>query len=185
MAESRTPNGRKQELRNGAIYEVAAFTKDGDLCAVHRDANGRVTSEVTIGSEFGNLTYGYCVTSHASQGKTVDRVFIAQSADSLRASSREQFYVSVSRGRESVVIYTDDKEALRDRVVESAARMSATEFEREREVPERMQQHVLWIQRIRQEAQDYARAQVAAMMRGIERLRPMMRRDRNGPERSL
>lgn len=186
MAESRTAQGRKQELRNGAIYEIAEFTPDGHLTAVHRDPQGRITSEVTINREFGNLTHGYCVTSHASQGKTVDRVLIAQSAQAMRANSREQFYVSVSRGREGVVIYTDDKEALRHQVIESAARISASEFERERTAQrEEMKQHVLWIQRIRQEARDFARAQVAALMRGVERMRPMMRRDRNGPERSL
>lgn len=188
MAESRTQNGRKQELRNGAIYELSGFTEDGALSAVHTDAKGRVTSEVTIPRDFGNLTHGYCVTSHAAQGKTVDRVFIAQNAQTMRANSREQFYVSVSRGREGVVIYTDDKEALRRQVIESAARMSASEFERERtREPERdMQRHVLWMQRLREEARDYARAQVAAVMRGIERMRPMMtRRERHGPERDL
>ena len=36
-------------------------------------------------------------------------VLIAQGADSVGAASREQLYVSVSRGKESVRIYTDDR----------------------------------------------------------------------------
>lgn len=187
MAESRTQSGRKQELRNGALYDVAGFTETGDINLVSRDAKGRITGEFTVGKDYGNLTYGYCITSHAAEGKTVDRVFIGQSAQSFRASSREQFYVSVSRGRESVTIYTDDKAALKSRVVQSAARISASEFERAQGEGEAegFQRHVLWMQRIRQEAQDFARAQVAAVMRGLGLMRPAMRRENDGPERSL
>jgi hypothetical protein len=63
-----------------------------------------------------------------SQGKTVDKVFVAMGQDALAAASREQFYVSVSRGRESVKLYTDDKEAMLDAVKTSGQRLSATEL---------------------------------------------------------
>lgn len=117
-----TQNGKTQEgkkLNNGALYQVKRFTRDGNIVL----NNGWV-----IGKEFSHVAHGYCATSHASQGKTVDRVFIAQSAESFPASSQEQFYVSVSRGREEVRIYTDDKEALKERVKESGLRASATEL---------------------------------------------------------
>jgi len=186
MAASRTPAGRKQELRNGAIYEVEGFTENGDIQAAHRSPKGAVTSRTVIGRDFGNLTHGYCVTSHASQGKTVDRVLIAQSAASFRASSREQFYVSVSRGRSGVTIFTDDKEALRARVVESATRMSASEFSRAQQKQSRdMQRHVLWTQRLMQEARSFARAQAQAIVRGARGMSQAIRRGRDGPERHL
>lgn len=130
MALSTSASGRQQELRNGATYEVSGFTEEGNIKAVRRSSSGKVTSEVVIGKDFGHLAHGYCVTSHASQGRTVDRVFIAQASASLAASSREQFYVSVSRGRGSVRIYTDDVERLRDRIVETSARTSAIELDR-------------------------------------------------------
>jgi len=109
----------KHRLNNGALYEVAGFDAGGNMVL----ANGW-----TVGSEFGHLAHGYCVTSHASQGKTVDRVLIGQSSDSFPASSREQFYVSVSRARVAAVIYTDDKEALLAAVERSDDRVTATEF---------------------------------------------------------
>lgn len=68
------------------------------------------------------------VTSHSSQGKTVDRVFVGQSSESFPASSPEQFYVSASRARESVTIYTDNKHDLLDAVNRSDERLSATEL---------------------------------------------------------
>src|ERR1700685_1120550 len=42
--------------------------------------------------------------------------------------SREQWYVSVSRAKQRVTIYTDDKQALRKAVMQSDDRPSATEF---------------------------------------------------------
>jgi ATP-dependent exoDNAse (exonuclease V) alpha subunit len=54
-----------------------------------------------ISRGYGNLTYGYCNTSHVSQSKTVDRVLVAQSLQSLGATSTVQFYVSMSRARDS------------------------------------------------------------------------------------
>jgi conjugative relaxase-like TrwC/TraI family protein len=118
-----TKNGQtadgKHRLNNGARYKVKGFTKAGDLVL----DNGWAVSK-----DFGHLDYGYVVTSHASQGKTVDRVFIGQSAASLPASSREQFYVSVSRGRERATVYTDDKPALLEAVSRGDERMTATEM---------------------------------------------------------
>jgi hypothetical protein len=58
----------------------------------------------------------------------VERVLIAQSAESLRASSREQFYVSVSRGRQQALVFTDDKQALLEAVKQTDPRMTATEL---------------------------------------------------------
>lgn len=112
-----TDDGHK--LTNGSLYTVKGLTPAGDVML---DNGWR------LGRDFGHLAHGYCTTSHASQGKTVDQVFIAQGAASFPASSREQFYVSVSRGRESVRIYTDDKAALRQRIRASSERGSATEL---------------------------------------------------------
>ncbi|MBI1349443.1 relaxase domain-containing protein [bacterium] len=117
-----TQNGTSQDgkrLNNGAHYDIAGFTRSGDI---------RLTNGWVLDREYGHLSFGYTSTSHASQGKTVDRVLVAQSSTSLAASSLEQFYVSCSRGRESVHIYTDDKQALREAVQDSTQRLSATEL---------------------------------------------------------
>jgi len=49
------------------------------------------------------------------------------SADGMR---KELFYVAASRGRESVLVITSDKELLRDSVAQSNARQSASELVR-------------------------------------------------------
>ena len=109
----------KDRIDNGAVYEVDGFTRDGDI---------RLTNGFVIPKNYGGITHGYVVTSHASQGKTVDVALIALGQESFAAANREQFYVSVSRGREAVRLYTDDKAAMMDAVQGSAARLSATEL---------------------------------------------------------
>ena len=109
----------KHRLNNGARYTVKGFTKAGDIV---------LNNGWTVAKSFGHLDYGHVVTSHASQGKTVDRVFIGQSAESFPASSREQFYVSVSRGRERATIYTSEKAPLLEAVSQGDDRLTATEL---------------------------------------------------------
>jgi hypothetical protein len=114
-AEGKT-KPRPHAVNNGATYRVAGFSKTGDIIL----ENGWAISQ-----DFGHLNHGYCTTSHSSQGKTVDTVFIAQSENSFGATSAEQFYVSVSRGRTECYVYTDDVEGLQRRIQETRERMPA------------------------------------------------------------
>jgi conjugative relaxase-like TrwC/TraI family protein len=127
-----THNGKtkdgKHRLNNGAIYTVKNFTASGDI---------RLTNGWTIDKNFMHLAHGYAVTSQASQGKTVDRVFIGISSSSFPAASREGFYVAASRAREMASIYTDDKASLLEAVSKTDDKLSATEFLSSREHRER------------------------------------------------
>lgn len=109
-------------LNNGALYTVKQVNRKGDI----ELTNGRV-----LDGQQGNINYGYVTTSHASQGKTVKHVLIAQSTAHGGAASAEQFYVSVSRGKDTVQIYTDDREELRGQIQRSHQRLSATELARQ------------------------------------------------------
>ncbi len=127
-----TQNGKtacgRHRLNNGSSFTVKKFDSSGNIVL----ANGW-----TIGKDFGHLAYGFVVTSHAAQGKTVDRVFIRQSSHSFPATSREQFYVSVSRARKQATVYTNDKEMLLEAVRRTDERQSATELVAERNYRER------------------------------------------------
>ena len=119
-----TRNGRSKDNRrldNGAIYTIRGFSAAGDI---------QLDTGAVIGRAWGHLAFGYCVTSHASQGRTVDRVFVALGSESFAAASAAQFYVSVSRGREAVTVYTDDKPALVRAIGRVVPRLTATELVR-------------------------------------------------------
>src|SRR5205085_12576974 len=111
-------------LNNGAVYTVRGLRADrsGTLTGIIL-SNGAI-----LPPDFGHVTHGYYTTSHGSQGETVDRILIAEGAESLPAASREQFYVSVSRGRTSASIYTDDKRVLLARIQDTSHRLSAVEL---------------------------------------------------------
>jgi conjugative relaxase-like TrwC/TraI family protein len=110
-----------KRVNNGDIYTVKGFTKEGDI----ELANGTVLPKT-----FGHLAHGYVDTSHASQGKTVDKVLVSVGDESLRAANRAQWYVSVSRGRDGVRIFTEDKNALKSAVQKSPERLSVSEMMR-------------------------------------------------------
>ena len=113
-----TANRREAELRvtNGEIVTVDRVDAKK---RVHL-ADGRV-----LPADFRQFTHGYAVTAHRSQGKSVDSVIIL--ADGMQ---KELFYVAASRGRESVLVITSDKETLSESVGRSSARQSASELAR-------------------------------------------------------
>ena len=117
-AGGKTKDG-KHRLSNGSLLTVQGFTKRGDIIVDH----GWV-----IARDFGHLTHGYVVTSHASQGATVDKVFIGISSESFPATYQRTDYVAVTRGKEQVQIFTDDRKELLKAVSRPDDPMSATEL---------------------------------------------------------
>lgn len=114
---SQSENGKR--LNNGNIFAVEKFGKKGEIIL----SNGAV-----LAANHGHFAYGYCQTSHSSQSKSVRDVLVAQSAASFAASSREQFYVSCSRGKQTIRIYTDNRQELQQAVGNSSTRMSGVEL---------------------------------------------------------
>jgi len=75
-----------------------------------------------------HLDYGYCSTVHSAQGQTVDRILIDSDTQSAMVNE-SSFYVGISRARESVTIYTDDKSMLPDAIRRSDEKSSALEIQ--------------------------------------------------------
>ncbi len=65
--------------------------------------------------QFRHIDHGYAVTSHSSQGLTVDRVIVnADTRESVQLLNDRMAYVAVSRAREEALIYTDSTQNLRE-----------------------------------------------------------------------
>jgi ATP-dependent exoDNAse (exonuclease V) alpha subunit len=110
---------RKHRLANGSLFTIEGFTKRGDLIVDH----GWV-----IDRDFGHLTHGYVTTSYASQGDTVDKVFVAIASESIPATNERTAYVALTRGKEQAVIFTDDRKELLKAVSRADEPLSATEL---------------------------------------------------------
>ncbi len=116
----------RKRMDNGFVLDVIAANKRNGLIL----QNPQSKMVYRVDPDFGNITHAHCITSHASQGKTVDEVFVAQPAATFGATNAKQFYVSVSRAREKVHIYTDDREELLFRASQTGDRASAMELVR-------------------------------------------------------
>jgi len=102
FAEKRIVNG---EL--GTINQI-----EPEHLRVTLDSGREVTFDP---QQFRHIDHGYAVTSHSSQGLTVDRVLInADTQESLRLLNDRMAYVAVSRAREEALIYTDSTQNLRE-----------------------------------------------------------------------
>jgi conjugative relaxase-like TrwC/TraI family protein len=105
-------------VTNGELVTVKSVRADGGI----ELSDGRV-----LDSSFREFLLGYAVTSYGSQGKTVDHVLFSDSTIKA-ATNAQQWYVTISRGRRGIRIFTPDKEQLRENVARSGHRPLAMEL---------------------------------------------------------
>jgi AAA domain/TrwC relaxase len=75
-----------------------------------------------------HLDQGIAVTSHASQAKTVDQVIASVPVRAFSQANEAQFYVTMSRARRAMHVFTDSKVALRDAITRPSKRLSPWEL---------------------------------------------------------
>lgn len=112
----------------GTIREVSTSHNRGTpqlTVEVKTDSGRRLHVDLAV---YRRLDLGYAVTSHAAQGATVDRVIVmADTQQSRDLVNARQLYVSVSRARDEVVLFTDDHAALQQAVGRDVGHMTALE----------------------------------------------------------
>ncbi len=113
------PDGR--EFAKGSFFDVERITRDGEV---------KLTNGAVIPKDYPFLDHGYSSTSVSAQGLTVTNVLLAMGTESVPAMSREQFYVSISRGKRRVSIYVDDLPAVKAAVMHSSAKPTAIDLVR-------------------------------------------------------
>jgi hypothetical protein len=116
-ANGKSSDGRR--LTNGEIATVTAIRSSGEI----QLEDGRV-----LPAYYRQFVHGYAVTSYSSQGKTVDHVIFADSAVKA-ATSAEQWYVTISRGRKSIRLLTPNKGDLRTHILRTSHRELALDLE--------------------------------------------------------
>jgi conjugative relaxase-like TrwC/TraI family protein len=115
-ANGRSANRRK--LANGELVTVKEIQPDGQIAL----ADGRV-----LDKNFRQFVRGYAITSYASQGKSVDYVLFSDSAVKA-ATNNQQWYVTISRGKKGIHIFTCDKEQLQENISRSGQRPLAVDL---------------------------------------------------------
>jgi len=115
-ANAQSQDGRR--LANGELVTVKEIHQDGRIAL----SDGRV-----LAKDYRQFVRGYAVTSYAAQGKTVDYVLFSDSAVKA-ATNEQQWYVTISRGRKGVKIFTADKIQLRQNIAHSGHRTLALDM---------------------------------------------------------
>ncbi len=105
-------------VTNGELVTAKSVRPDGGV----ELTDGRV-----LDKSFREFLPGYAVTSYGSQGKTVDYVLFSDSTVKA-ATNAQQWYVTISRGRRGIRIFTPDKQQLRENVARSGHRPLAMEL---------------------------------------------------------
>jgi ATP-dependent exoDNAse (exonuclease V) alpha subunit len=115
---------RVRGVANGDFATIKATdARRGVLCF----DNGK---ELTVASKrLRHIDHGYASTSHSAQGATVDRVIVnIDTRLSPELVNRKQFYVSISRARNSLAICTNDRRGLGHTVNRSREKSMALEL---------------------------------------------------------
>jgi conjugative relaxase-like TrwC/TraI family protein len=110
-------------VNNGDVYPIEGWTKEGDM----RLPGGKI-----LPRNFSHIALGYAVTSHRSQGATVDREFVDWDRDSLTPVDTRAAYVTSSRFRESITYFVNDRESVKAVMQRGGERVSALEFMKDR-----------------------------------------------------
>ncbi len=115
-ANARTRSG--QRLANGELVTVKHVGVEGRI----RLTDGRVLER-----DYRQFVRGFAITSYASQGKTVEHVLFSDSAVKA-ATNQQQWYVTISRGRKGITIFTSDKVQLLENILRSGDRPLAIDL---------------------------------------------------------
>ncbi|MFH5824703.1 MobF family relaxase [Georgenia sp. AZ-5] len=93
--------GRSGWVRNGDRWKVTDVRRDGSMQV--RRAGRRLGASVVLPATYvaEHVDLGYAVTAHRAQGLTVDISHVVVSA----ATTRENLYVSMTRGRDANIAY--------------------------------------------------------------------------------
>ncbi len=116
-----TKNNRDTGIRNGQPFIVDRIAPDGTAQITNNDGK---TMEVNLSSRQ-YLDYAWVNTTYSSQGKTADRVLAL--LDGM-TTNRESFYVTVSRAKHHLTLYTTDKFALAKLAQKTKAKENVSDY---------------------------------------------------------
>nr|WP_283255196.1 conjugative transfer relaxase/helicase TraI domain-containing protein [Enterobacter kobei] len=104
-----TATDREQGQMANQRYTVESVSEEGNIRL--KGENGRVTINPEKVRAQQNLDYGWAVTGYGAQGASSDYVIALEGTKDGRKAlaSRRAFYISASRVKEHVQIYTDKK----------------------------------------------------------------------------
>ncbi|HEY6644504.1 MobF family relaxase [Povalibacter sp.] len=123
-----TANDRAQGFINGERAHVITIDRDHSILGVVKEDGSLLSLNA---SRPLSIEHGYCSTVHSAQGKTCDRVLVEADTRSM-TSNESAYYVAISRARDEVKVYTDDREMLPEAMSRTQDKTAALDLQAER-----------------------------------------------------
>jgi conjugative relaxase-like TrwC/TraI family protein len=114
-----TRNDREAGRVNGGCGEVVALDEQ-TRAAMIQTPDGRTEALNLDTARDRHIAHAYVDTAFAAQGRTADHVIIHADSGATNLIDRKSFYVGVSRAKESVAVYTNDRAKLVSAISERA-----------------------------------------------------------------
>lgn len=115
-------NDKRLGVQNGITGELKSVDRDGNM-TVRTESGKDIPFNV---KEYQYIDHGYAVTDFKSQGQTAGNVIYH--ADTSKGVNYNQAYVAITRGKEDLQIYTEDKNAFKENVVNEVVKTSTLDY---------------------------------------------------------
>ena len=127
-----TRNFKELGIKNGDFATIEKVNRKNVVLKLHgKDKEDEGGEPVTLSrghNAMRHLDHGYSVTTHASQGKTADRVIAVLDSGIGHLADQQNFYVQISRGSREAVVLTDNAGGLAENLEQNTGeRMTAME----------------------------------------------------------
>jgi conjugative relaxase-like TrwC/TraI family protein len=118
-------------VNNGEIGKITSIDNEGNVKAVLLDSEPKREVEFNINNKgsraFNYIDHAYAITDYKSQGATTQRLLWYAPTDAGPLSSNS-FYVAITRCKEEVGVYTDNAEALKEKVKSEQQKESTLDY---------------------------------------------------------
>ena len=114
-----TRNDREAGRINGGRSEVTAIDEKSRTAAI-RSPCGQTQTLSLDAPRDQHIRHAYVETAFAAQGRTADHVIIHADSRAANLIDQKSFYVGISRAKESVAVYTNDRAKLVSAISERA-----------------------------------------------------------------
>ncbi|NPE55884.1 conjugative relaxase [Dickeya dadantii] len=117
-----TRNNASLDIANGDAFKITRITKDGQIYLSGRN------DVVLNANEKQHLDYAYVSTVHSAQGLTSEKSILNVETNSL-TTSKDWWYVAISRAKTDVIIHTNDKQKLNKAIARKSPKQAAHEID--------------------------------------------------------
>jgi len=119
-------NDKGKGLSNGQTGEITAIDRDGNVRI--RTETGQVKN-INLKTQYNYLDHSYAVTDYKAQGQTSKNV-LYHAETSKGGVNYNQAYVAMTRGKENLKVYTDNKEDLKQQMKHKQVKTSTLDYEK-------------------------------------------------------